>query len=144
MILHPIDLIHLFDRRNTHGSQYALNPEGEINDHTIGVPQAEVEASLWAARPRPKEEDAQLEAALHRALKMKNAPINQDQIQLHFNKKTQERFVEIKNVPRTERTAVKLVITSAGVKMIAQDEVDDANWSILFTASEAKKLLSES
>ncbi len=120
-----------------------LNPEGEINDHTIGLPQSEVEAFLRAARPRPKEEDAQLKAALHRALQMKNAPVNPDQIQLLFNKKTQERFVKIKNVARNERTAVKLVIKGAGVKMIAQDEVDDANWSILFTASEARKLLSE-
>ncbi|MGO9466574.1 MAG: hypothetical protein ACLQVF_20730 [Isosphaeraceae bacterium] len=120
-----------------------LNHVVEINDHTIGVPQAEVEAFLRAARPRPKEEDAQLKAALHRALKMKNTPLEHDQIQLLFNKNTHERFVKIKNVARNERPALKQVIKEAGVKMIAQDEVDDAHWSILFTASEAKKLLSE-
>jgi len=121
-----------------------LDP-GEINDHTIGLPQSEVEAFLLAARPRPREEDSQLKAAIQRALKKKNAPVNQDQIQLLLNKNTQERFVKIKNVARNERTAVKLVIKSAGVKMIVQDpdDGDDAKWSILFSASEAKKLLSE-
>jgi len=121
-----------------------LNPdEVEINDHTIGVSHAEVEAFLRAARPRPKEDDAQLRAAVHRALNLKNAPLKIDQIQILFNKNTQERFVKIKNVARDERTAVKLVIKNAGVKLVPQDEVDDTKWSILFTASEAKKLLSE-
>ncbi len=117
----------------------------EINDQTIGVPEHAIEDFLRETQRKQREEDARLRSAIQQSLAMRNAAIGPHQIQLLVNKKTQEKWVKIKDVDRSLRTPVKRAIRQAGIEASSPpaDDSDGADWAILFAASEARKLLAE-
>jgi hypothetical protein len=115
----------------------------EINDHTVQVSAEAVEDSIRESQQQKRrEEEGRLRSAVQHGLAMRNATLFSDQIQILVHKKTQEKWVRIQNVEKTDRTTVKLAIKQAGIQVAtpAQEEGDSSDWALLFPASEAQKL----
>jgi hypothetical protein len=115
----------------------------EINDRTIKAYERIVEDPIRLAQWKEQEEDARLRAGLRRALSTQNAAIDSKQIQILVHKKTREKWVRIRDVEESRRSPISLAIEKAGIRTSAppEDGHNGHQWAIVFTASEAKKLL---
>jgi hypothetical protein len=115
----------------------ACTLETEINDETIAVPASVLEEYERAAR----QEDHRLRSAVRHALAMRNAAIDPHHIQTLINKQTHEKWIRIRNVEKSVRTSLRLAIKQAGIQTASVPADEATDWAILFTASEARKLL---
>ena len=124
----------------------SISTPTEINDHTVQVAAEAVEDYIRESQQQKRrEEEGRLRSAVQHGLAMRNATLFSDQIQILVHKKTQEKWVRILNVEKSDRTIVKSAIQQAGIQAStsSQEEGDSSDWSLMFPASEAQKLLSE-
>jgi hypothetical protein len=112
----------------------------EINDEAISAPEDFIEEYARLLQQERREEDLRLRSALRHALAMRNAAIPLDRIQTLVNKQTREKWIRIKNVEKSVRTALGLAIKQAGIQMASPPADQDSDWAVLFPESEPKKL----
>ncbi len=131
----------------------------EINDQTLSKPEDIVEEFFREVREerrdeaiqgnardpkqRRREEDAQLRMAVQLGLARRKAAIDPAHIEILVDRHTRERWVRIRNVGKNDRTVVKLAIKQAGVHTAvpSRNDGNGAEWVILFSAVEARKLM---
>jgi hypothetical protein len=116
----------------------------EINDRTLKEYERIIDDPVRLALWKEQEEDARLRAGVRKALAVRNAAIDSNQIQILVHKKAREKWVKIRDVEESQRGSLSLVIEQAGIRISSSPEVgvNGHQWTILFTALEAKKLLS--
>ena len=124
--------------------EYDVLNSKEINDRTLKAYERIVDDPVRLAQWKEQEEDARLRAGVRKVLATRNAAIDSNQIQILVHKKTREKWVKIRDVEESRRGVLSLVIEQAGVRISSSPDVgvNGHRWSILFTAVEAKKLLS--
>jgi hypothetical protein len=124
--------------------EYDVLNSKEINDRTVKAYERIIEDPVRLAQWKEQEEDARLRAGVRKALAMRNAAIDSNQIQILIHKKTREKWVRIRDVEENRRIPISLAIERAGIRTSSSPEVgvNGHQWAILFTAIEAKKLLS--
>jgi hypothetical protein len=115
----------------------------EINDRTLKAYERIIEDPIRLAQWKEQEEDARLRAGIRRALSTRDAALDSKHIQILIHKKTREKWVRIRDVDEGRRAPISLAIEKAGIRTSAPPESGNNGhgWAIVFTASEARKLL---
>jgi hypothetical protein len=126
--------------------EFQLLDSKEFNDPTIKAPERAIEEFARVSQRKNREEDARTRLVIQHGLALRNAHIDHDQIQMMINKKTGEKWIKITNIDRNMRATIQLAIMQAGIRAITptRNDLRRTDWAILFSATEAEKLLYES
>jgi hypothetical protein len=92
--------------------------------------------------PSHRDDNSRLRSAVEEGLAKRNVSIAPHQIQILIRRETGEKWVRIVNVDRGRRTTLRLAIKRAGINasLAFNDDVEGADWSIRFAATETSKL----